>query len=368
MSKNFSYSAFARKFTSQFPVLTYIASGMNFWLIANVLLAVLLHLNFLSIQQTYKITAVSGFKSVLLSAIFLGLFYGAVLGVTDYFLDKRIFRKKPLGKIILFKTIVSLFVLMFLLAFIRYILFPAISPESFLFSDRSWGYVFYILLVYYFFMNILISFINQVNKKFGPGVLIPLLLGKYRNPREEERIFMFMDLKSSTTMAEKLGHIKYSSFIRDCFLDINQVLLPHHAEVYQYVGDEIVVTWRAEEGLRDFASIRFYFACKKQLSERSEYYSEQYGFVPHFKAGMHIGKVTAVEIGEVKRDIAYHGDILNTAARIQSVCNDYNKSLLISEVLLRTVGSNPFITESLGGVYLKGKTLEVRIVSVEELL
>ena len=100
-------------------------------------------------------------------------------------------------------------------------------------------------------MTLVISFINQVNKKYGPGVLVPLLLGKYRNPQEEERIFMFMDLKSSTTVAEELGHLKYSSFIRDCFMDINQVLLPFNAQVYQYVGDEIVVTWTVSDGLKD---------------------------------------------------------------------------------------------------------------------
>jgi adenylate cyclase len=368
MSQKFSYTSVARKVTAKFPVLSYVGAQVNFWIIANVLLAVLMHLNFLSIQQNFPITKTYSFTSLLISAIFLGLFYGAALGLTDHFLDRRIFRKKPLGKVIIFKTIVSLFVLVLLLAFIRFVLFAILFPSSFALSDRTWKYVFYMLVVYYFFMGIVVSFTIQVNKKFGPGVLIPLLLGKYRNPIEEERIFMFMDLRSSTRMAEKLGHIKYSSFIRDCFSDINQVLLPYNAEVYQYVGDEIVVTWRVEEGLQNFACIRFYFACQNQLLERSNYYTDQYEFTPHFKAGMHVGKVTAVEIGEVKRDIAYHGDTLNTAARIQSVCNEYNKSLLMSEELLNKIDSNKLVTESLGPINLKGKVAKVEIVSVEELL
>src|SRR5690606_23539690 len=125
----------------------------------------------------------------------------------------------------------------------------------------------------------------------------PLLLGKYRNPREEERIFMFMDLKSSTTIAEQLGHLKYSAFIRDCFADINKILFPFRAQVYQYVGDEIVVTWTAYEGLKNYFCIRFYFACKNQFHNRTEYYIKNYGLLPEFKAGIHMGKVTAVEIG-----------------------------------------------------------------------
>jgi adenylate cyclase len=82
-------------------------------------------------------------------------------------------------------------------------------------------------------------FILQVSDKFGQGVLISFLLGKYYRPKEDDRIFMFMDLKSSTTSAEKLGHIKYSQFIQDCFFDITDVITKYDAKIYQYVGDEL---------------------------------------------------------------------------------------------------------------------------------
>ncbi|MHC4457755.1 MAG: adenylate/guanylate cyclase domain-containing protein, partial [Planctomycetota bacterium] len=86
-------------------------------------------------------------------------------------------------------------------------------------------------------------FILQVSDKFGQGVLISFLLGKYHRPKEDDRIFMFMDLKSSTTYAEKLGHIKYSQFIQDCFFDITDVITKYDAKIYQYVGDEVVLSW-----------------------------------------------------------------------------------------------------------------------------
>ena len=223
-----------------------------------------------------------------------------------------------------------------------------------------------LLLIYYFFMTLLISFINQINKKYGPGVLIPLLLGKYRTPKEEERIFMFMDLKSSTATAEKLGHLTYSAFIRDCFSDINAVVYPFRAQVYQYVGDEIVVTWPEHEGLKQHACIRFYFACQNQFIIRAEYYRTTYDLLPDFKASLHTGPVTAVEIGEVKRDIAYHGDTVNTAARIQSVCNEYGKSFLASQYLIDRIGELHYLkTEPLGLVQLKGKAEKIRLVSID---
>jgi adenylate cyclase len=144
------------------------------------------------------------------------------------------------------------------------------------------------------------------------------------------------------------------------------VLYPYRAQVYQYVGDEIVVTWPESEGIKNHFCLSFYFACRRQFEDRSEYYKTSYGLLPEFKAGAHTGTVTAVEIGEVKRDIAYHGDTLNTAARIQSVCNEYGKSFIISKALLDKVGVHPNLQmNTLGEILLKGKAAPVELVSVE---
>jgi adenylate cyclase len=222
------------------------------------------------------------------------------------------------------------------------------------------------MLIYNIAIESLITFINQVNKKYGPGVLLPILMGKYRSPKEEEMIFLFMDLKSSTFIAETLGHLKYSAFIRDSFMDINSVLSKYNAQVYQYVGDEIVIIWPIAVGLREAMCIEFFFACESKFTERAVHYDQQYGQIPEFKAGLHMGKVTAVEVGDIKRDIAYHGDTLNTAARIQSICNNYDKKLLSSAYVLQNMQLNKgFKIESMGTVMLKGKTEPVEIASIE---
>lgn len=371
MAKRFEYTTLAHRYTARFPVLTYVGIQANLWVVANILLVILVHLYAHIISQAFKVPVTGRFSTMLLIAIILGLFYGVSLGLTGYYLERKIFRKLSLGKIILFKTLISLALLAIVLWFLRFVFFdslisPSLSIAGISLNEESWDYLFYLLLTYYFFMTLVISFINQVNKKYGPGVLVPLLLGRYRTPKEEERIFMFMDLKSSTSTAEKLGHLKYSSFIRDCFMDINEVLYPFCAQVYQYVGDEIVVMWPESEGLRNHFCIRFYFACKNQFQHRAEYYIANYGFIPVFKAGLHMGKVTAVEIGEIKKDIAYHGDTLNTSARIQSVCNEYNKDFLVSEYLIKKIETNENIKiEHLGMAVLKGKAEKVGIVSVE---
>ncbi|WP_342084871.1 adenylate/guanylate cyclase domain-containing protein [Dyadobacter sp. OTU695] len=290
----------------------------------------------------------------------------------DYFLERKFLRNTSLGRIMAIKAIVCLVLMICCFLLLQYVFLDLIfagqltQTRALVITSYNWEYLFLLVLAYTFFMTLVVNFIGEVDKKFGPGVLLPLLLGKYRRPKEEERIFMFMDLKSSTSIAEKLGHIMYSSFISDCFMDINHALFPCNAEVYQYVGDEIVVSWPAVEGLRDFSSTRFFFTCEKYIQHRAQYYLSNYGIVPVFKAGMHIGTVTAVEIGEIKRDIAYHGDTLNTAARIQGLCNEYGKRLLVSGYFFDRSGiEGHFPTREIATILLKGKSVPVRILSVE---
>ena len=365
------YTQRARRFSHRFPLLNSMLIQINFWVPANMVLAVLLHFMYLSVNENIRLPLPPRLGPTLLIGIIIGILYGAVLGITEYFLEKQFFRKRSLGITFLLKLVISLMTLTFLFGLIRFVLFdkfvlPMMLKGMSPLSDGSWKYMFFIFLVYYFLMACVITFITQVNKKYGPGVLVPLLLGKYRHPKEEERIFMFMDLQSSTSIAEQLGHLRYSSFIRDSFMDINQVIAKHHAEIYQYVGDEIVLSWRMTEGLNDLSCIRFYFACSEQFAKRSAYYQQKYGRLPFFKAGLHGGKITAVEIGEIKRDIAYHGDTINTAARIQSLCNTYSKSLLVSKGFTEMDRFNEeFSSVSLGMVTLKGKQEAVELVSVD---
>jgi adenylate cyclase len=91
--------------------------------------------------------------------------------------------------------------------------------------------------IYWGFACGLALFILHVSDKFGQGVLMNYILGRNHRPKEEERIFMFMDLRSSTTLAEQLGHTEYSSLIQDCFFDLNDVAIKNEASIYQYLGD-----------------------------------------------------------------------------------------------------------------------------------
>lgn len=202
----------------------------------------------------------------------------------------------------------------------------------------------------------------QINDKFGHGVLWSLIRGRYHRAREEERIFMFLDLKSSTTTAEKLGNRLYHDFLRDYFSDITNAILYNKGQIYQYVGDEVVITWRKQDGITDYHCLKCYFDIKKSIEKHRAKYESKYGFIPEFKAGLHTGKVIAGEVGIIKRDITYSGDVLNTAARIQSKCNEFGVPILASKALMDLFpGELPFKRKPIGEIELRGKSLKVML-------
>lgn len=99
------------------------------------------------------------------------------------------------------------------------------------------------------------------------------------------------------------------------------------------MGDEITVSWWMNQGLSKLNCIRCPIEVRKLFHQRASYYITNYGVVPDFKAGMHCGAVMVGEIGLVKRDIAYSGEVVGTAARIQNRCNHLEVNLLISHDL-----------------------------------
>lgn len=317
----------------------------------------------------YKEFALDGSIQRFFFLLTIGIVGGLILGIVELNLDRPKLKRWTYGRLLLFKAVVY-FLLIKLIMWIGLVILTRRSPLD---LDLNWAKsmmnsrVFWVALAYFSVVMSLITFFRAIDQKFGPGVLWNMLLGKYHKPQEEERIFMFLDLKSSTTIAEKLGHLQFSRFIQDCFFDLNEIIKPYKAEIYQYVGDEAVLTWLTPRGLVNNNCLELYFAFRDRLESKREYYLEHYGEVPVFKAGLHYGKVMVAEVGVVKKEIAFHGDVLNTTARIQGQCNQYQQQLLISQNLLSLLQiPAKWTSASLGAIRLKGKVEEVAVWSVGE--
>lgn len=297
----------------------------------------------------------------------MGLIGSLIFGSLDYFLKHNILRKVPFGRAIVIGSLGYL-ISTLLLVTLGMGIFTMIQE-----IDLSWNMYYsnvftteIALMVFYCFqVGFVINFVREVDKKFGPGNLWRMLRGEFHIPKEDERIFMFLDLKSSTSIAENLGHIRYSQLIQNCFKDLD-VIQKYKAEIYQYVGDEVVLTWPKNVGLSNLNCIRTFFEFKEKLQSRSEYYNNNYGIIPQFKAGLNVGKIVVAEVGEIKTEIAYHGDTINTAARIQGECNRLQSDILISEDLVQLLNQESTLkTEQKDKIKLRGKRQEINLYSVQ---
>lgn len=306
------------------------------------------------------------FTQMLLFGLEAGLILGVIYGVVDIVLDQRWLKKKSYGAALMIKGTIHLVVILTLSIWIRAEALQKMDIELTVDSMQEVlidpGIL--IALLYTTFVSFSINFTRQITLKFGPGNLTKFITGRFHRPREESRIFMFLDMKDSTTHAEVLGHVKFGELIQDCFSDLT-VIENYRAEVYQYVGDEAIVFWDVKKGLDNFNCIRAYFAYSEELRKRSSFYQEKYGLTPGFKAGIHLGEVIVTEIGDIKRDLAFLGDTMNTTARIQDLCNQYQQNLLISESLhLSLSESSQIKRESVDQLTLKGKHESIGIYAV----
>jgi adenylate cyclase len=205
-----------------------------------------------------------------------------------------------------------------------------------------------------------IQFVLQVNRLIGANVLGYFAAGVYRRPTPEERIFLFLDLEGSTQLAERLGSAGYFELLRRFVDDLTDPVIEAEGEIYQYAGDEVVVTWPLAVGLRGANCVACFFAIRDAVTRRAADYTRAFGTVPRFHGGLHGGPVTAGELGDLRRQIVFVGDILNTAARLEEYAKRSNLDLVVSGALLERLALPPGLAaRRCGELELRGKEARV---------
>ena len=303
---------------------------------------------------------------------FTSFIVGCLIGIFEIRYLNSKFQRGSLIKKIVLKTSIYFIIIFIALAFI--VIFSTafelgLSPVHPLvwndFTAFLSNFAFWTVLIYFSFGIVVCLFYNEVSDNIGQEVLLNFLTGKYHQPLEEERAYLFLDMKSSTTIAEKLGHVRYFTMLREYYDDLSQPIIEYGGEIYQYVGDEIVITWKVKKGFASDA-LACFFAMKKALINHSDKYEQKYGLTPSFKGGLHYGKVTTGEIGVIKKEITFSGDVLNTTARIQALCNSYNVELLASEKFIKALNNSPsYKFLELGETALRGRQKKINVFTVE---
>ncbi|MFC0604970.1 adenylate/guanylate cyclase domain-containing protein [Winogradskyella pulchriflava] len=323
-------------------------------------------------QQNTPATAITITPKIIVFASLSIILVGFFVGVIEFtFINKRFqsysFLVKLIGKFLFYVLLMEFVIL------VTYMVAASIELETTIFSFAIWDkyqlFFFSIThvstMIQLGFSLMLTLFYVEISENLGHSVLVNFFMGRYHKPQSETRLFMFSDMKSSTQIAETLGHYTYFEFLKCYYNDLSDAILKHQGEVYQYVGDEIVISW--QQKTKGFAqlSLKCFFEMKQHLEQRKTYYMECFGVCPDFKASLHIGEVTTGEIGALKKAIFFTGDVLNTTARMQAECTTYNVDLIVSKAVVDLIpNSERYVFKSLGKAVLRGKSETLELFTV----
>ena len=156
----------------------------------------------------------------------ISIFIAISLGIVEEFLFKRIFQKIAFYKVLFIRTILYSLAITIILSLVLSI--EIAFDEQISYFD-AWVFYFQSPLFkrdYFFSLAFvfMIIFIAQIIQLIGLNNLVRLFLGQYHKPKEVGRIFMFIDLNDSTSIAENLGNERFSSFVKEYFNDISDAI------------------------------------------------------------------------------------------------------------------------------------------------
>ena len=217
-------------------------------------------------------------------------------------------------------------------------------------------------LVTFFFL-----LVHQLRMLVGASTLRDIVLGRYHRARVEERFFLFVDIVGSTPLAERLGPVAANRFLDRVFQLASDPVDDHRGEVYQYVGYEMVVTWKVPEGRVSARPLACYFAIEKALADAAAEFTREFGAVPRLRGALHAGTVITGEVGGSRRAIVFHGDVMNTTSRIENATRELKRPFLASEdALSRIDGKSDYRLDDLGPQQLRGREGQVRLRAVSK--
>jgi adenylate cyclase len=270
-------------------------------------------------------------------------------------------RRWPVTLLLLFRTVIyvaTFFVAVHLsVALLLWSWQPILHPTRLL---NAWTVL--LSLVFSLAVNLMLI----LRRLLGARVLLSLFTGRYHRPREEECVVLFMDLRGSTQLAERIGAERFHHFLNHVFSDLTDPVLEARGEIYRYVGDEVIVTWPVQRGGLGSRCIECVFAIENALAARRAFYMAEFGTEPRMRAALHAGPLIIGEMGDLKREFVMLGDTMNTTARIEDACRTLARDVIASGPALRLFKVPQGVrAESLGTVALRGKESELELFALE---
>lgn len=303
---------------------------------------------------------------------FWGSAQGIFIGVTISLSNSIIFtfylegpagqwvKRLPFLAVIMIRSLVILVIVMTAVR-LSPVLLPPLSNSGFSWFDIETSAA----VILSCFAIFLFSLMVEINRLLGQGVLGNFVRGRYHQPREEDLTFLYIDVVGSTSIAERVGPTAFHAILDGFARDLSDVVLEHGGKIHKYVGDGIIITWPATNSASVLLAINCFFSFRQKIENRRAHYQNDLGYYPEFRGALHGGTVVVGEMGDMKREIVYLGDTVNTVARILSLAGDLKENFLSSTQMLENVMlPKELVARELGSTPLRGRELSVELTSL----
>lgn len=305
-----------------------------------------------------------GAEAEALRGIFTGAAISLPLGAFEAFYGQaprgRALMRRPFAAVVAIKSVIYLAVFAVVLAGNRILFHDA--PIALWRDSQFWsGMAFSAAL------GLAVNVMLQIDSLLGRGELASFVIGRYHRPREEERVFLFLDMVDSTGWAERLGGPRFMGLLDRLYHDIAEPIVAHRGDIHKYVGDEVIVTWRPKDALPRADCVRLPFAVRAVLAANAKDYVAEFGDAPRLRFALHAGVVVSGELGSLKREIAFLGDAMNTTSRLVDAAREHGVEIIASDALLSRLSLPDGISASpLGAVALRGKADKLAVFTLGE--
>jgi adenylate cyclase len=215
-------------------------------------------------------------------------------------------------------------------------------------------------------VSVLFNLVFAITDLIGRRSFLNFITGQYHTPVEENRFVLFVDIAGSTGLAERLGGVGIHRFLDRTFRLLTDPVVDYRGEVLNYVGDEVIVTWPERRGAVDSRPLRCFAAMRDELARAASQFEREFGAAPRIRGSLHYGPVIVGEIGDVKRAIAFNGDVMNTAARLEELSRKVDGGFLASRAAIERFSSAPpFAMRDLGRLKIRGRADGIDVVGID---
>lgn len=180
---------------------------------------------------------------------------------------------------------------------------------------------------------------------------------------KRELTILVSDVRNFTTMTERSEPTALISLLDDYLTAMTEIIFKHNGIVDKFIGDGILAYWGAFTPGSNHAldAARAALEMLERLKQLNHHWEAQGKEHIAIGIGLNTGTVIFGNVGKGKKiEFTVIGDAVNLTARLESLNKEYGTSIIISEATRERLG-DAAQTKPLGGVKVKGKTVETRV-------